>query len=115
MHPDLICVGDQVTLDVEREAREWGYNPPYPDGTEAIVVGFTQIVYTEQQAKATGKQPGQHNNTCWPVVQLPNGSVIKENHSRLKLKDQEEYERRVRGLKQTNKMINYLLANERVT
>lgn len=85
-------IGDQVTITIPKENREWGYNP-CPDGTQATVVGFSEI--THGRINGCGKKPGVYTNTSWVKVQLSDNSVITEFAGRLNLTNAELRERRL--------------------
>ncbi len=82
--------GDQVTIKISKEEREWGYNK-YPDGTVATVVGFTESIYG--RVHNYGRKPGVYENTSWLKIDV-DGVEYTETSSRLTLTDLEEYEQR---------------------
>ena len=90
---EVIQIGDQVIITIEKESREWGYNP-CPDGTKATVVGFSDIYWG--RINNCCRKPGLYINKAWVKLKLKNGQEITEWSGRLKLVDQKKYENRVK-------------------
>lgn len=67
---ESVKVGDKVTLKVDSEARDWGYNPG-PDGIEVEVIGWSEIDHARLQSY--GREPGIYENHSWPIVRFPDG------------------------------------------
>ena len=97
---ECLRVGDRVSITIDRENREWGYNP-CPDGTEATVLGFTEITWG--RVNNCGHRPGIYHNTSWVRLQMPDGKQHVELDSRLKLLDSEEEKRRHEAWRKENK------------
>ena len=91
---DVLRVGDEVTITLEAESREWGYNP-CPDGTRATVLGFTESTYG--RLGNWGRAPGVYENHSWVKLRLADGREHQEWDGRLTLVgvDDAEYQRRV--------------------
>src|ERR1700722_19728141 len=87
----VLKLGDEVVLTVGQENREWGYNP-YPDGTRAIFLRFSEIDYG--WANQFGKEPGIYENDSWCYFRLEDGKEICEWSGRAEMVDKEEYLRR---------------------
>ena len=62
--------GDEVIITIEKENRDWGYNP-FPDGTKATVLGFVNPEFP-----------------AWVMLRLKNGREHTEFYTRLKLASQ---------------------------
>ena len=82
MNGQLLQIGDEVVIKIEKESREWGYNP-CPDGTRAKVLGFGEV-HTPRIGNL-GFKPGVYRNRCWIKVQLKDGKKHEENHARISL------------------------------
>lgn len=76
-------IGDEVTIEVSKESRSWGYNPA-SDGTKGTVVGFETTDYG--YVGNFGKKPGMYLNGAWPKVRLETGEVISISSCYVKLK-----------------------------
>lgn len=96
MVDDLTNVGDKVVIQVDKEARSWGYNPA-PDGTVAEVVGFSEIPYG--RVGNFGYKPGIYHNRSWPKVKLPTGEVISIGGWNLEPFDKAEYDKKYKARK----------------
>ncbi len=97
MNTDLLKVGDQVIVQIEKESRDWGYNP-CPDGTVATVVGFSEVHYG--RVHNFGKRPGVYENRSWIKLRREDGKEWTEFATRFKIADEQEYERRLVVLRQ---------------
>lgn len=89
----IINIGDEVLITIPKENREWGYNP-FPDGTKATVIGFSETYYG--RINNYGRKPGVHVNRSWVKVRLPDGKEHTENSGRISLADSKEYSKRLR-------------------
>lgn len=78
---EIAIIGDIAVLNVDKENREWGYNPA-PDGTEVELVGYAESFYSRRQSFC--KKPGVYECHTWPKVELPSGDVISINAHNLK-------------------------------
>lgn len=92
MIDELMRVGDEVVITIDKENREWGYNP-CPDGTKATILGFSEIHYG--RLGNFGFKPGVYVNRAWVKVRLPDGKEYCEWSGRLELTDKDEHERRL--------------------
>lgn len=92
MIDDVLQVGDEVVITIPQENRDWGYNP-CPDGSKAIVLGFSEIAYG--RINNFGYKPGFYVNRAWTRVRLEDGHEYSELSMRLELIDQAKYERRL--------------------
>ena len=102
MIDDLLKVGDEVTITIPKENRDWGYNP-CPDGTKATVLGFSEIYYG--RINNCCLKPGVYVNRAWvkllfdvsaaSFVGVDHGPHHTEYSGRLELTDKDEYERRL--------------------
>jgi hypothetical protein len=90
MMGSLLRAGDAVTITIEKESREWGYNP-CPDGTAATVVGFEETYH----GRILGLAPGVYANEFWVRLRFADGKESTEFAGRIELTDKEESERRV--------------------
>jgi hypothetical protein len=97
MIDDLLNVGDQVIVNIDKESREWGYNP-CPDGAKATVLGFSEITYG--RIGNCGLKPGVYVNRSWARIRLEDGHEYAEWTGRLELCDQDEYARRMEEFRQ---------------
>lgn len=82
----LLQHGDRVAVTIEKSAREHGYNP-CPDGTEATVVGPTEITYGRTNNHT--HEPGVYENRPWMRLTMSDGSTRVELSFRLSLVDEE--------------------------
>lgn len=88
---EVLSIGDQCSIKIPKENREWGYNP-CPDGTIVTVTSFIDSYYG--RTGNFGREPGVYQNGCW--VNVSNGQKEWcENTGRLTLVDEEEYKHRV--------------------
>ena len=92
MIDELLRIGDEVTITIPKENREWGYNP-CPDGTKATVLGFSETYYG--RIGNFGFKPGVYVNRCWVKLHMEDGREHTEFSSRLEPTDKNEYEHRV--------------------
>lgn len=92
MIDELARIGDEVTITIPQESREWGYDP-CPDGTKATILGFSEIHHG--YLRSFGFKPGVYVNRAWTNVRLENGHEYSEYTGRLELTDKIEYERRL--------------------
>lgn len=92
MIDELARIGDEVTVTIEKENRDWGYNP-CPDGTRATILGFSEIHYG--RIHNFGFKPGVYVNRAWAKVRLPDGKEYSEWLGRLELTNKDEYEHRL--------------------
>jgi len=97
---DLINIGDKVIVTIEKDAREWGYNP-CPDGTKAKVISFAEIDYGRLQT--FGKKPGVYVNRSWVKICLEMGKEYLEWSGRLELSSQKEYKKRLAAFRRLQK------------
>lgn len=97
MNTDLLRIGDKVIVQIEKESRDWGYNP-CPDGTVATVIGYSEVHYG--RTSNFGKKPGAYENRCWVKLRREDGKEWTEFATRFTFADQEEYERRLAALHQ---------------
>lgn len=81
---ECLEIGDEVVITVEKENRDWGYNP-CPDGTKATVVGFTEIDYG--RTHNFGHKPGIYLNRSWVEIKSQDGKQWAESSTRLELTD----------------------------
>jgi len=98
---EVLRVGDEVSITVPQENRDWGYNP-CPDATRAVVLGFSEIHYG--RINNFGFEPGVYPNNSWVKLRLEDGRESIEFASRLELTDKGEYERRVAELRELNQV-----------
>ncbi len=91
MIDQLIRIGDEVVITIPQENREGGYNP-CPDGTQATVLGFSEIHYG--RIGNFGYKPGVYLNRACVKVRLPDGKEHIEYSSRLELADTAEDDQR---------------------
>lgn len=63
-------IGDIVALNVDKENREWGFNPG-PDGQRGIVIELGTITYG--RTSNYGKEPGLYENRSWGKVRFFDG------------------------------------------
>jgi len=91
MLTNLLRRGDKVVININKENREWGYDP-CPDGTIATMIGFGEIHYG--RLHNFGHKPGIYENHSWPQVQLDNGKELSLNGSNVELIDKDEYKKR---------------------
>lgn len=92
MIEEVLRIGDEVTLTIPEENRQWGYNP-CPDGTNATVLGFSETYYG--RIGNLGFKPGVYVNRYWVKLHMQDGREHTEFIARLELADKNEYERRV--------------------
>jgi hypothetical protein len=92
MIDELLELGDNISVTIGNESREWGYNPCL-DGTKATVLGFSEITYG--RIGSCGLKPGVYVNRSWPRIRLESGHEYTEWTGRLELCDQNEYGRRL--------------------
>lgn len=93
----LLEVGDQVSIKVSKERREWG-ELPYQDGTIGTIVGFDETPY--DRTDNLHVEVGVYRNFRWPLVRLgteTNGTTHFIYCHYIQLTDKEEHERRVQG------------------
>lgn len=88
----VMQVGDEVAITIPKENRDWGYNP-FPDGTKAVIVGFSEIAYG--RLDNFGLKPGVYVNRAWVILSSWEEGILLEFSGRLELTDRMEYERRV--------------------
>lgn len=94
---EVLRPGDQVVVNIEKESREWGYDP-CPDGTVAEVLGFAEHYVGRVGAH---RPPGVYENTSWVKIKFPDPNIAGLHHvrqewsGRLTMLDQVEYERRL--------------------
>lgn len=88
----VMRVGDEVTITIPKENREWGYNP-CPDGTIAVVLGFSEIAYG--RLSNLGVKPGVYVNRSWVLLRSRKEGSLTEFSGYLEFADKAEYERRV--------------------
>lgn len=86
---DFVEIGDRVIINIEPDARAWGYNP-VPDGTKAEIVGFSESYYG--WANHSGLEPGVYANTHYVRLRLEDGREIRESTFRLEYATPEEKE-----------------------
>lgn len=77
---EYLEIGDKVSIKIEQDNRDWGYNP-FPDGTKAEVLGFTEISYG--RISNYGQGPGVFENRCWIKLRLEDGRDHTEWTGRL--------------------------------
>ena len=92
MIDEVLRIGDHVSVKVEQESREWGYDP-CPDGTVVEVIGFTE--HFVSRVGRLGRTPGVYENRAWCKIRLPDGTERTEWSGRFTLTDPDEYQRRV--------------------
>lgn len=83
---ELLRIGDTVVVTVDREARDWGYNP-CPDGTRAEVIGFGEIDHDRR--RQFDREPGIYVNKSWVTIRLEDGKEIHLGHWNLDLADKD--------------------------
>lgn len=88
----VMQVGDQVTITIPKENREWGYDP-FPDGTKAVILGFSEIAYG--RLDNLGVKPGVYVNRSWVILNSWEEGPLIQFSGRIELVDQKEYARRV--------------------
>lgn len=93
MRNGCLKTGDLVTVSVDEETRERGYNPAYRNGEQATVVGFDEIMYGRLNT-LYGRKPGVYTNPSQPVMQLASGVKFSESASRVSLLIKDEGRRR---------------------
>ncbi|MFA5188892.1 MAG: hypothetical protein WC460_06020 [Patescibacteria group bacterium] len=93
MYDQLMRVGDEVIVTIPKANRQWGYNP-FPDGTRATIIGFSEIHYG--RLGNFGLKSGVYVNRHWVQLKLKNGTEHTEFSQRLSLVDKAEYERRLK-------------------
>ena len=93
---EVLQFGDKVILTVPKENRDWGYNP-YPDGTEAIFIRFSEIA--KGWANFFGKEPGIYENGCYAYFLLKDGKEICEYTGRAEMVDDKAYEFRIKSFR----------------
>ena len=98
----LMFISDIVTVAIDEEAREWGYNP-CPDGTKATIVGFSEVIFGESEADSIGVKPGVYVNREWVKLLLADGTNCLMWSGYLTLVDEEEYGLRLAGLRKKQK------------
>lgn len=97
---EFLQIGDKVSITIEKDSRDWGYNP-CPDGTIAEVVGFEEIHYG--RTKNFGHEPGVYENRSWIKLVMPNGKTRSEWIGRLTLVNTADLEQRKKdGWRQKN-------------
>lgn len=89
---DVLELGDKVSITIEKENREWGYDP-CPDGTVAEVVGFSETFYS--RTGNFGHKPGVYETKSWVLVRSED-KEWREWSGRFTMLDAVEYERRVK-------------------
>jgi hypothetical protein len=92
MIEECMEVGDRVAITISKDSRDGGYNP-CPDGTEATIIGFSEIDYG--RVGNFGRKPGIYENRAWVRLRMPDGSEHREWAGRIELIDNAEYGRRV--------------------
>lgn len=93
------ALGDRVSIHIPKDNRDWGYNP-CPDGTQAIVLGYRGIAYTDDPAKVGDtrfyslgtSRLGAHINACWVRLMFDDGREHTEFESRLRLVEPTGYQ-----------------------
>lgn len=90
---NCIQVGDRVSITIDAEDRNWGYNP-VPDGTLATVIGFNEIAWG--RFHNCGLRPGIHQNRAWAKLRLDDGKEMTEWSGRITLLDKSAYEERIK-------------------
>ncbi len=88
----LMRVGDKVVITINKEERDYGYNP-CPDGTKAIILGFSETYYG--RLGNFGLKPGIYVNREWVKLRLKDGREYTEGSGRLELASKAEYKRRL--------------------
>lgn len=89
---ECLEIGDVVIVKIEKESREWGYNP-CPDGTKAKVIGFSEIAYG--RTHNFGHKPGIYENRSWITIQSDDDKQWSEYAGRLELADTTLAEKRL--------------------
>ena len=89
MLSDILEIGDVVVITIPDENRSWGYNP-CPDGTEATVIGFSEISYG--RINNFGHKPGVYKNKSWVSVKHSE-TDMDISSCFLEMKDQEKCEK----------------------
>ena len=92
MIDELMKVGDEVTITIHKENRDWGYNP-CPDGTRATILGFSEIHYG--RLDNFGHKPGVYVNRSGVKLRFEDGREHTEWSGWLELTDKVEYEQRL--------------------
>ena len=104
MISNLAQIGDEVTITIPKDNRDWGYNP-CPDGTKATIIGFSEM--TAGRINNNGRKPGVYRNTSWATLRLEDqGAAVVALHkeyreltNRLDLIDQVEYQCRLEAFR----------------
>lgn len=100
MIDELMKIGDQVAITIDKENREWGYNP-CPDGTTATILGFSEIHYG--RLGNLGLKPGIYVNRAWVRLRLADGREHTEWSGRMDLTDKDETTRRLAEFRKRQK------------
>lgn len=85
MIDECLRIGDEVVI-IE------GYNS-FPNGTKAIVIGFSETYYG--RIKNLGHKPGIYVNRGWAKLRLEDGREYTEWCGRFELTDKDESEKRL--------------------
>lgn len=93
MLDDVLHVGDTVIIKIPEENRGWGYNP-CPDGTEAVVLSFSEIAYG--RIRNFGFRPGVYVNRAWTNLAIQGkAESVSISSCFIDLKDNNEYKKRL--------------------
>jgi len=84
---ETLQIGDTVKINIEDEARQWGYSP-CPNDTLATVIGFSEIAYG--RVRNFGQEPGIYLNCSWIKLKMEDGKEHTEWSGRLSLIDSKE-------------------------
>jgi hypothetical protein len=93
MSESLFRLGDEVTVTIPAENREWCYNT-CPDGTKATIVAFEDQYHYYRRSDARLRKPGIYKNT-YPIFLLENGQRYVNTCGRITLTDEIDQERRI--------------------
>jgi hypothetical protein len=89
----LLMINDVCVVKIEKESREWGYNP-VDDNTEVVIVAFGSI-YHGRTTLYDSMEPGLYLNDSYPIVRKSDGTLLSINSCYLSLKNKKlENERR---------------------
>ncbi len=102
MNSLLIQIGDNVTINIDEESRQWGYNP-LPNGTKVKVIGFGEVYYHRTQN--FGHRPGIYVNKCLVKIKTKDNDEHNINHVFLTLNDKKEYKKRTDKYKKDPELI----------
>ncbi len=89
---DIVCPGDIVVLRAPKNMDLGTMPNPYPDGTEATIVDFTDVDYGRLEG---WKNPGYYINNQWFGLHFSNGRHHSLPVTNFELADQMEYVRRI--------------------